>query len=614
MTGRTETGTGAAAPTGLRRGTLALPMAPIGPVNPLPPLAGLLDPPYALDMREAPARVRRGAEYGHVATVLPYLLQDGYGRRAHPTTLHTVELGNDRLRAVFLPGLGGRLWSLTDLRNGRELLHQPEVLQPANLGLRGAWFAGGVEWNIGTRGHCPLTCDPLHTAVVTRRDGTEVLRMWEYERMRGVVFQVEAWLPPGSAVLYVGVAVRNPQTGTVPLYWWSNSAVPQTDELVVRAPATTAFRTGYAGRLERVEARDVRPGRVDAAADYFYDINPGVEQPWIEAGLVQRSTALLRGRKLFCWGETIGGHRWQEWLGGGRYCEIQAGLATTQYEHVPLPAGERWSWVESYGPACPPAGALDAELTAFRDALDVPAAEVWCTGSGWGALEEVRRRVAGEPPLATPGTPFPASVLGPEQEPWAELVTAGVLPAADPVSYVAGPQWRTLLAKAPRNWATDYHLGVLAHVEDPAAAAAHYQGSLHQHPTPWAQRALGLLMDDADLVVAAHRALPQLWQLAVEAMAALQRAGRPAEALGLVDALPAAVREHGRIRLGEATAALATGDTGRAAALLHAGIEVADLREGEVSLDALWERACPGEPLPERYDFRMKPVEPIQPR
>ncbi|MCP3805235.1 hypothetical protein NLX83_38820 [Allokutzneria sp. A3M-2-11 16] len=43
-----------------------------------------------------------------------------------------------------------------------------------------------------------------------------------------------------------------------------------------------------------------------------------------------------------------------------------------------------------------------------------------------------------------------------------------------------------------------------------------------------------------------------------------------------------------------------------AASLLKAGIEVPDLREGEVSLDRLWARACPGEPVPARYDFRMR--------
>ncbi|MEU7527150.1 DUF5107 domain-containing protein [Saccharothrix sp. NPDC042600] len=583
-----------------RREALTLRMSGVGPTNPLPPLAGLLDPPYRLDFSDVPPHIAAGAAYGGVRTVFPYLLQDGYGRAPRPSTVDAVVLENSRVRATFLPGLGGRLWSL--VADGRELLFQPRVLQPANLGLRGAWFAGGVEWNIGTRGHCPFTCDPLHTAVVTRPDGTRVLRMWEYERMRGVVFQVDAWLPPDSPVLVVGVRIRNPRAETVPMYWWSNAAVPQTPDTVVRAPADTAFLASYTGRVERVPARDLAPGREAKAVDYFYEVPDEVGQPWVEAvgGLVQASTGRLRGRKLFCWGETVGGRHWQEWLGGGAYCEIQAGLATTQYEHLPLPGGAQWTWVESYGPVRP--GDLGGALAAFEETADLPVGEVLLSGSGWGALED---RVS--PGISTPATPFTAT--GPEQAPWVALLDAGFLPVGDPVSYVVGEHWRKLLESSPQNWATAYHLGVMAHAEgDVEAARAHYLASLAHRDTSWALRALGVLDGSADLLVAAHAADPSRWQLAVEAVSALLSSGRAAQALAFVDAVPESVRSHGRIRLAEVRAALAAGSRERAAAVLRAGFDVDDLREGEVSLDALWRQACPDETLPARYDFRMKPA------
>ena len=68
---------------------------------------------------------------------------------------------------------------------GTSLVHTPPAIQFANLALRNAWFAGGIEFNIGTRGHSPTTCSPLHAALLPGPDGTEVLRMWEYERLRG---------------------------------------------------------------------------------------------------------------------------------------------------------------------------------------------------------------------------------------------------------------------------------------------------------------------------------------------------------------------------------------------------------------------------------------------
>jgi Domain of unknown function (DUF5107) len=50
---------------------------------------------------------------------------------------------------------GGRLWSLVHKPTGRELLHRNPNFWPANLALRNAWVAGGVEWNLGTIGHSP---------------------------------------------------------------------------------------------------------------------------------------------------------------------------------------------------------------------------------------------------------------------------------------------------------------------------------------------------------------------------------------------------------------------------------------------------------------------------
>ena len=110
--------------------------------------------------------MRHNIGYGRVGSVLPYLVQDGYGRDRRPAEHKVAVLENDVLRATFLLDLGGRLWSLVHKPTGRELLYRNPVFQPANLALRNAWFAGGVEWNIGTIGHTP---DDLRAAA--RRPG-----------------------------------------------------------------------------------------------------------------------------------------------------------------------------------------------------------------------------------------------------------------------------------------------------------------------------------------------------------------------------------------------------------------------------------------------------------
>ncbi|MYR85891.1 DUF5107 domain-containing protein, partial [Streptomyces sp. SID685] len=70
--------------------------------------------------------------------------------------------------------------------------------------------------------------------------------------------------------------------------------------------------------------------------------------------------------------------------------------------------------------------------------------------------------------------------------------------------------------------------------------------------------------------------------------------------------LPSAVRQRGRFRLLEAELLLAEGRRAEARAVFDAGFEIADLREGSRELDRVWARLT-DEPLPARYDFRMRP-------
>uniref|UniRef100_UPI000AA09FD9 DUF5107 domain-containing protein n=1 Tax=Kitasatospora sp. MY 5-36 TaxID=1678027 RepID=UPI000AA09FD9 len=321
--------------------------------------------------------MRRNLAYGVPDTLLPYTRQSGYDRVRTERELPCVVLENETLTATFLPSLGGRLWSLLHRPTGRELLHRNRILQPANLALRDAWLAGGVEWNLGATGHWPLTCEPLHAVRVRAPDGTPVLRMYAFERLRRLVLRMDSWLPAGSPVLYVHVAVHNPAPSETPVYWWSNIAVPQDRDVRVLGPADHAFHCDYVSDLRRVAFPEADgadrsyPGRAARAADYFLDL-PGGERPWIAAldgtgaGLVQTSTARLCGRKLFCWGTGTGGRHWQEWLSGpdSAYLEIQAGLARTQLEHLAMPAGATWSWTEAYG-------LLQADPTAVHGSWDV---------------------------------------------------------------------------------------------------------------------------------------------------------------------------------------------------------------------------------------------------
>ncbi|MGW2488062.1 DUF5107 domain-containing protein [Streptomyces sp. NPDC001606] len=646
--------------TRIRREELTLPAAPLGPDNPLPALRPL-DEVHRTDDRDPAGPLR----HAPLRSLLPVRVRDGYDRHREPRTLDALVIENDRLRATVLPGLGGRVVSLLHLPTGRELLYRNPVFQPANFALNGAWYSGGIEWNIGATGHTALSCAPLHAARVAAPDGGEMLRLWEWERLRDLPFQVDLWLPDGSDFLYAAVRIRNPHEHPVPAYWWSNTAVPE--ERRILAPAEEAWSYGYERRLRRVPV-PVHDGidrshPLDSphAADYFYDIPEG-RRRWIAAldadghGLVQTSTDLLRGRKLFVWGSGPGGRRWQDWLtapGTGGYCEIQAGLAPTQLEYVRLDAESELSWLEAYGPLDAPvegewAGAVRGVAERLESALprarteqayavwqpyaDTEPGEHLATGSGWGALEVLR---AG---WKLPGTPFAESTLGPDQEPWLTLLRTGCLPtprrAGPPGETLVAPHWRDMLETAPATPHTEYHLGIAQwHAGDRAQAVRSWERALPLAPVRWpAVRCLAVAdresghheraadryrgaFDDLCRSLAAPpgdddgirtAALAALAALGREALEALLRARRTAEARAVWDRLPAAVRGRGRFRLLLAELLLAEGRPAEARAVFDEGFEVPDLREGEDAIGRLWARLT-DEPLPARYDFRMHP-------
>jgi tetratricopeptide (TPR) repeat protein len=646
--------------TSIRRATLTLPTSTWGPSNPLPNIfgsgdihaqSGFEDAAEDIDGDDVDERSSRGQ------TALPYLDQDGYLAREELQEHATIVLENEYLTATFLPGFGGRLWSLLDRATGRELLHQNEAIRFRNLALRNAWFAGGVEWNIGMIGHSPFTSSPVHTAALSGPDGNVGLRFFEYERIRNVSFRVDAWLPNESHELFIRGTIVNDSPYATPMYWWSNMAVPQRSRTRVLAPAASAWKYGKERVLSTVpvplvDGADLSwPGRTSNTVDYFFD-TAGARMPWITAvdgtgfGLVQASTANLKGRKLFVWGQDSGGRHWQEWVSGaGSYCEIQAGLARTQLEYLRMPAETEWSWAEAYGALqLDVADAASADWTVATGAVaadlasrDLPArleavrerdqsrelvVEVIPGGSGWGAVENELRLHEGRQPIGRERTPFPADAVGPDEEYWLRLLrgesaTAAELdPLQPPRSYQIDARWVPLLRQRD-DWLALLHLGVIAAGQGSLAEAGTlWRASVAHTRNPWALRNLGALAADrgntteaVSLYREAHELVPGLLPLTRELLTVLHSDARTAEALALLESLPSDQRDDGRVLLAEARAALAVGDRDRCRSILDRDLEILDLREGDALLEDVWNEyqaaLATSDPLPSRYDFRM---------
>ncbi len=162
-------------------------------------------------------------------------------------------------------------------------------------------------------------------------------------------------------------------------------------------------------------------------------------------------------------------------------------------------------------------------------------------------------------------------------------------------------EWRQLLEDAVHagrgdHWLSWLHLGVMYYSEkDMDAAKRAWKKSLELEPSPWAYRNMAVLAkhekqltEAADLLLTAHRMAPQISSLAMECCQTLIEAGRPQDMLNLMENLPRQIRDLGRVRIMEASAAMKMGDLDKVEEILQSRPSVADVREGEVTLSNLW--------------------------
>ena len=650
-----------------------MPSAELGRQNPMPDIKNVS---YIHAGYEMTDKVREDEKTylgkGMISTMLPYKMQDGYNRNKRPRAFKAAILENECLRAVFLPELGGRLWSLYDKQQSRELLYVNPVFQPGNLALRNAWFSGGVEFNVGIKGHNPLTASPMWCATDVCKEG-EVLRLYEYERIRGVVYSISAWLPEGSPVLYIKNKIENTEPREKHMYWWSNIAVPETQGTRVLVPTDESFLSFYDANhyiLDKAsipvhENLDVTyPTRIPSSRDFFYKI-PEKNHKWIATadedgkGLLQCSTQMMKGRKLFVWGMGQGGRNWNEWLSekGSAYIEIQAGLAHTQLEHIPMPKNTVWEWTEAYTALTLPKDTAhgdykkaisetekymlgrigDPDVLFFPNQKERKESNVIYRGSAWGAVEELLR---GE--RISELCSF-SEAADAEAEEWTALIKDKRFPVPDtdlePQSYVVGKAWLEKLEALPeQSWYSLLHIGVIRYADgDLDGAKKAWEESVAKKPSAWAQRNLSMLYKNelSDMKTAekyildAFKLKEDCPALCNEVAALLTADGGDKIWLEIFDTLSEEIKTIGRIRLYKAVALINLGRLEEASEIINPDFIMSDIKEGELSVSHLWfelyrrlyaketgviydpcdlnlaEKADKKYPLPKALDFRM---------
>lgn len=571
--------------------------------------------------------------YGRRYSAYPYRKYNGYTRKNTEKEVKTAVLENEYLKAVFLPEYGGRLWELWDKETNTNLLYTNDVIQFSNLAVRNAWFSGGVEWNIGVIGHSPLTLETMYTAKIYNENNEPVLRMYEFERVRKVVYQMDFWLEEKGKFLNCRMRITNESDQVIPMYWWSNMAVPEYEKGKIIVPARRAFTYAdgavFKVDLPVVNGDDITEYKnIPKSVDYFFDIE--TQDPKYIAnvdesghGMLHLSTNRLRSRKLFSWGKLQGSDHWQNFLTdqAGRYIEIQAGLGKTQYGCLPMAPHTAWEWIERYGAVHLSEEILKEEhqkradcLTEYIKEHNYPEemetllktskatarkkAEVVYWGSGYGAMAERGKM--------TDHLEFKAQTASLKN--WLRFKETGEFVCHDPQErpdeFLMNDEMTALLEKTIEtvnkdNWYAFYQLGIGLYVQEKYEKAQEMlKRSYELQENAWSLHALscvsllkGRNQEASDYIRKGMELRKEDLSYLKEGFKTLLLTEHYQEVLDFYESLDETMQKEGRLCLNYISALFYSGQKQKAFDLLmrDGGLEVADIREGETSLAALWQ-------------------------
>ena len=292
--------------------------------------------------------------------VYPYTMQDHLFRTKADKTYKALFLENEYLKVTCLPELGGRLHSVFDKTEGKEMFHLNDVIKPGMIAMRGAWISGGVEWNAGPHGHTVTILSPVDAVIGHNSDGSAYLEINNLEKSQRTQWTVRVTLHPGKAYLDEKIRIFNPTDAISPYYFWNCTAFPSQEGTRFIYPMTLG--TDHNG----VEffSWPIHKGKdiswlknyeiyssvfsVDCVFDFFgaYDVD-------MDRGIVQVADHHeLSGKKAWTWGTWDFGLVSQQNLtdNDGPYIEVQSGPLPTQSDYGMLLPRSEVSWQEYWYP------------------------------------------------------------------------------------------------------------------------------------------------------------------------------------------------------------------------------------------------------------------------
>ena len=361
----------------------------------------------------------------------PYFRFDGFTATARDQQWKVVELANDYLSLEILPEIGGKIWTATDKATGKSFFYSNPVVKFRDVGMRGPWTSGGLEFNVGIIGHTPNCSSPVDYFTRTNSDGSVSCFIGGLDLVARADWTVEIRLPADAAIFSTRVFWNNGSGVSQPYYTWMNLGIRAGEQMRAINPGTAFL--GHDGipsdwPIDPATGKDLALYRnndfgsyksyhvIGRLAEFF-----GAYYEDEDFGIASIAPSeAKRGRKIWIWGLSREGMIWEDLLTdppGGQYVEIQTGRlfnqgqtssAETPFKQRSFSPYSTDAWTEYWMPvrgiggfcAASPDGALNVTSDAASVAVGVFAARpiqselvLFCDG----------KKIAAEPVTLAPG-------------------------------------------------------------------------------------------------------------------------------------------------------------------------------------------------------------------
>ena len=157
-----------------------------------------------------------------------------------PAAYKAVFLENEYLKLTFVPEFGGRIYSLYDKVNGKEVFYKNDVLKFSGVNPKQAWPVGNIELTGPYDTHTmTLNGEPLWFYKILRHeDGSASLVMSNIDPIFRMKVNFIARLVPGLSAMELKVFCYNRRDSRQPYMFWVNAGIPTAESTRFIYPMT----------------------------------------------------------------------------------------------------------------------------------------------------------------------------------------------------------------------------------------------------------------------------------------------------------------------------------------------------------------------------------------